>query len=391
MRVAVIGGRLQGVEATYLAHKAGWEVILVDKDPFPPARGLCDAFIQVDVAEGNEFIRELREVQLIIPALEDEGVLSALSRWATMEALSLAFDPGAYAVSSSKIRSDQLFADIGIPVPLPWPKASFPLIVKPSDASGSKDVRRIDSAEAFQYWSISSKERKDWVIQEFLEGPSFSIEVLGFGQGYQTLQVTDLEMDSDYDCKRVRAPSILSEDKIGQFEELTLTISRALNVRGIMDVEVILHDGKLKVLEIDARLPSQTPTAVYLSSGINMVEMLGTVFWKGQRPVVPPVSSQRGVVYEHLKVSPGRMEIGGEHMMASAGPLHLVPGFFGSDEAITNYALGASEWVATVIHAGKTFEEAWDKRCRTIEKIREHFSLLEYLDPSPSIPSIRSK
>ena len=26
MRIAVIGGKLQGVEATFLAHKAGWEV-----------------------------------------------------------------------------------------------------------------------------------------------------------------------------------------------------------------------------------------------------------------------------------------------------------------------------------------------------------------------------
>ena len=49
MQVCIIGGKLQGVEATYLAHKAGWEVLLVDKNPSPPAKGLCDRFYQVDV------------------------------------------------------------------------------------------------------------------------------------------------------------------------------------------------------------------------------------------------------------------------------------------------------------------------------------------------------
>jgi heterodisulfide reductase subunit A-like polyferredoxin len=37
MLVAVVGGNLQGVEATYLARKAGWEVILIDKNSNAPA------------------------------------------------------------------------------------------------------------------------------------------------------------------------------------------------------------------------------------------------------------------------------------------------------------------------------------------------------------------
>ena len=31
MKAVVIGGKLQGVEAAYLAKKAGWEVVLIDK------------------------------------------------------------------------------------------------------------------------------------------------------------------------------------------------------------------------------------------------------------------------------------------------------------------------------------------------------------------------
>ena len=51
MRVAIVGGKLQGVEAVYLAKKAGWEVVLVDKKSEVPAAELCDEFYSLDVTK----------------------------------------------------------------------------------------------------------------------------------------------------------------------------------------------------------------------------------------------------------------------------------------------------------------------------------------------------
>ena len=51
MIVAIAGGNLQGVEAVYLAKKAGWYTIVLDKQPHPPASGLCDQFIQIDLVD----------------------------------------------------------------------------------------------------------------------------------------------------------------------------------------------------------------------------------------------------------------------------------------------------------------------------------------------------
>ena len=53
MRVAIVGGKLQGVEAAYLAKKAGWEVVLVDRKSWVPAAGLCDSFYSLDVTKGG--------------------------------------------------------------------------------------------------------------------------------------------------------------------------------------------------------------------------------------------------------------------------------------------------------------------------------------------------
>ena len=49
MRLLVVGGRLQGTEALYLAAKAGYETILVDRSSAPPAAGLADRHVVADV------------------------------------------------------------------------------------------------------------------------------------------------------------------------------------------------------------------------------------------------------------------------------------------------------------------------------------------------------
>ncbi|MCP4451790.1 MAG: 3-methylornithine--L-lysine ligase PylC, partial [Planctomycetes bacterium] len=49
MLSAIIGGNLQGVEATYLAKKAGWEVLLIDKNAQAPASLMCDRFVPLKI------------------------------------------------------------------------------------------------------------------------------------------------------------------------------------------------------------------------------------------------------------------------------------------------------------------------------------------------------
>ena len=87
------------------------------------------------------------------------------------------------------------------------------------------------------------------------------------------------------------------------FEDVGRKIARGLNLRGIMDVEAIVSHGAPKVLEIDARMPSQTPSAVYQSSGLNMVQMVTHIFPSG--PDGPSGSRPRRwyPTYEHLILS----------------------------------------------------------------------------------------
>jgi pyrrolysine biosynthesis protein PylC len=224
-----------------------------------------------------------------------------------------------------------------------------------------------------------------WVIQEFVPGPSYSLEVIGSPGNYQALTVTDLFMDAQFDCKRVTVPTELSSAFVKQFEKISLLTAERLGLTGIMDVEVIEHEGNLKVLEIDARLPSQTPAAVFWSTGINMVALLGQHYLKGKIKTKPDMDPPRFVIYEHLRVSKEIIEVAGEHIMSQAGPLICYQDFFGADEAITNYHSDRKSWTATMIYAGKDIDAVQQKRETTLKNIRQKYKSAIIRDTVPAV------
>ena len=381
MLAAVVGGNLQGTEAVYLSKKAGWEVLLIDKKPVAPASGLCDRFIQLDVTSEKKLRNTIKGVELVIPALENEAALISLDHSTKAESIPFAFDLEAYSISSSKLRSDRLFARNKVPIPQPWPNCGFPVVAKPDVGSGSHGVMVFREEACLQKYVEGL--RADIVLQEFIRGPSYSIEVLGVPGQYTPLQTTGLEMDENYDCKRVLAPTDLSDSHTLELERIADTLAHAIRLKGLMDVEVILHEDELKVLEIDARLPSQTPTAVFWSTGLNMVRMLGDLFVSGSRSQLKDPIHSKGVIYEHIQVSPNMLKFAGEGIMSRGAPLRIRSDFFGADEAITNYAPNYDEWVATLIVCEKDHDAAKEKRNCVIADIQRHFNIEMFQDLSP--------
>ena len=382
MKVAVVGGKLQGVEAAYLAQQAGCQVLLIDRDPHVPARGLVQSFIQADVTKDTSDISVmLRDMDLIIPALESHDALKCLKDLADQKKYPLAFDDSAYATTSSKHKSDVLFKERGLPAPQPYPECGFPIIMKPSELSGSQGIRKLHNRrELAEFNQEKHPLSGDWIIQEFLEGPSYSLEVVGVNGNYRSLQPTIIEVDKIFDCKRVIAPAGLCKVLKNRFDEIAITVAEDIKLKGIMDIEVILHKNELKVLEIDARLPSQTPSVVLKSTGINMLELLYDIFNRGNIPVIPPIVNEKPVIYEHIRVSPDALEVSGEHIISEARPLHYQMDFFGADEALTDFDRDHRDWTATLILSGKTKEEVAQKQRRVLETIRGTFGLRECAD-----------
>lgn len=381
MKAAIIGGKLQGIEAAYLAEKAGWDIAVIDRIPNPPASGLCHRFLHAEITTQTNLKKLLQPFDLVIPALENVQALKCLQKYAQHHQTPILFDFDAYAITSSKIESDKRLASIHIPTPISYPDCEFPVIVKPSKGSGSKGVRVIQDLE--QLNSHLATTSRQQVIQKVVHGPSYSQEIIGTPGNYMPLQITELEMDPVFDCKRVIAPAGLSHKIIANFEKISTIIAEALALRGLMDIEVILENDVLRVLEIDARLPSQTPITVHASTGVNMLQLLAKPHLLSRGQAVDPTLSQQGVIYEHIQVSGSELTVTGEHAMALEGPLRLKNNFYGADKAITNQSENRTNWVATLIISAENRTMAWEKRETVIADIMRFFSLTTYRDPTP--------
>jgi len=369
-KVVIIGGKLQGLEAVYLASKAGMETTLIDKSSHVPARRLCTRFVCENILDKSpQLIAELQAADFVLPALEDEAVLTALAELATAYSFKLAFDLSAYRISSSKLLSDQLMLAHRIPAPRYYPNCEAPYVVKPSGESGSAGVRYIENAQEMEAFLRSVPNKEDWVAQEFLTGKAYSIEIAGSPGNYRTYEITELYMDDVFDCMRVTAPCEISQALSTEFSEIAEKLAELVSLSGIMDVEAILSAGELKVLEIDARLPSQTPTAVYHATGINLVQELGDLFCLGDF-TARQEHSKRAVSYEHLRIDKGQITRHGEHIIAGAGPLSLIAGFCGADEALTDYNPGADAFLGTFIITAKDFEELEIRRSRLFAELK---------------------
>lgn len=370
--VAIVGGKLQGVEAAYLAGKANIRSILFDKKKDVPAKNLCDEFICMDILKNREgFLKEIGKADMILPATENYEVLEFLNDLSKEYELNLAFDFDAYRITSSKIMSDNLFHDNNIASPKYFPHCDGPFIVKPSSESGSAGIRLVKNDDELNKIIKESQGRHGLVIQEYLSGKSYSIEIIGVPGNYKTYEITEIIVDESYDCKRVTAPCDITIKLKNQLRDIAVKIAELIELKGIMDVEVIDDDGVLKVLEIDARIPSQTPTVVYHSTGVNLLEELFCLFKFGKLDNHEN-TARRHVSYEHILVEDQDLRMLGEHIMGDCRFLNHLYGFYGSDEVLTDYEEDKECWRCTLINVGGNLSEVDQKRKNSIYKIKNH-------------------
>jgi len=385
MRIAVVGGALQGMEAVYLAKKAGIETLVIDKRNNAPAFSMADEYAIIDpLVQESYAMKTFRNCDAVLPACENIELLYKLDDMLRYSRTPLLFDMDAYLISSSKSASNALMEKIGIPIPRKWQQCGYPVIVKPSSQSGSTGItiayNEKDVAAGVEKVMMMGDEP---LIQEFVSGKSVSLEVIGSNDGaYHSFAVTEVMLSEDYDCKRVRcSPEILNKEKEAEFKRITERMAEVIDLRSLMDVEAIDTVNGLKVLEMDARIPSQTPAAVLAATGINLLEELITSYMGGAgKKARSGVSS-----YEHFVIRYGKMMTCGEKEFANVRGAELIRGLFGADEMITDYESGANVWRCTMINSAASDEELESKRAKCIASIMDECEIYEFTDASPVI------
>lgn len=384
VKLAVVGGALQGMEVTYLAKKAGFETVVMDRDPGAPALSMGDHREIIDpLMDPMTFMDVISDCDAVIPANENMMLLNSLVGLTKAAEVPLLFDIDAYRITTSKIQSNALFSTLGLTMPNQWPHCGFPAVVKPSACSGSKGFRVVKNADemhdALQYVSDIGHEP---VIQKFLSGRNLSLEIIRDGRTSHPYLTTEIMLDDRYDCKGVFcSPNIVTDEAHQRLEDYSVRIAEQLDLCGLMDVEAIMDGDEPYLLEVDARFPSQTPAAVFHASGINLLSELYSIKIKGN----PGNRPRRGYsLYEHFTSVNGLLRSCGEKRFATVHHPEIVPGFYGADEAITDYRQGSKKWSAAVMISGNSEQEVLRRRQDCISQMMDDNDLMIFIDPKPA-------
>lgn len=139
---------------------------------------------------------------------------------------------------------------------------SFPLIVKPTDRSGSRGVTKVHSVEEVNQSILKALEHSingRVIVEEYIESErEFSIECISYGKVHHPIAITDKVTTRAPHFVEIEhhQPAAISEETYRQMFETTKRILDALGiVNGASHTEVyLLSNGDIRVVECAARM-----------------------------------------------------------------------------------------------------------------------------------------
>lgn len=159
-------------------------------------------------------------------------------------------------------------------------KVSFPCIMKPTDSSGSRGVMLLENLEelktAYNYTKSFSRGGAV-IIEEYLNGPEVSVEIVAFNGKVNVLQITDkLTTGAPHFVEMGHSqPSRLPNDDKEKIIDLACRAVKSVGIEnGPAHVEIILTENGPKMVELGARMGGDCITThlVPLSTGIDMIK-----------------------------------------------------------------------------------------------------------------------
>ena len=201
---------------------------------------------------------------------------------------------------------------------------TFPCISKPTDNSGSRGVVLIENAEQLRtavLYSFNQSRKGGVIIEEYMQGPEVSVEVMVLNGVPYVLQVTDkvttgaphfVEMGHSQ-------PSQLPLDTVSAIRDLAAKAVLAVGIQsGPAHVEIISDEQGPRMVELGARMGGDciTTQLVPLSTGVDMVKATIQISL-GMRPDIEP-KMEKGAAIRYFNVPRGQIKsINGADVSAS--------------------------------------------------------------------------
>ena len=197
-------------------------------------------------------------------------------------------------VATNKYEMRRAFREAGVPCPgflkvtEPPPEAAlagmrYPMIVKPTDRSGSRGIYKVEDYEALCRavpLSAASSFEHGAIVEEYIEGEEFSCEGFSFAGEHHLLAFTKKYTSGAphfIETGHVE-PAEIPEEMRAQISRSILLALDALGIEyGASHTEFMLTpDGEARIIEIGARMGGDCigSDLVYLSTGMDFTAMV---------------------------------------------------------------------------------------------------------------------
>ena len=307
-RIMIVGASVLQLPAILKAKEMGLYVGVADYNPQAVGIQYADEFFNASTMDENAVLRAAEE-------FKPDGIMT-LATDMPMRGVSKASDKLhlhsiSYTTSfkaTDKYEMIKAFKAYG--VPSPWyfdvdsyedlkaleGKVTFPCIIKPTDNAGSHGVAKVYDFEellANYEYSHSCSRHGKVIVEEYLDGPEVSVEVMVVKGKVNILQITDkITTGAPHFVEMGHTqPSRLPEDTQRQIREVAEAACNSLGLdKGPAHVEMKVTSARGPVMiELGARMGGDNITThlVPLSTGIDMVKATINVAL-GEEPDITP-------------------------------------------------------------------------------------------------------
>jgi len=158
-------------------------------------------------------------------------------------------------------------------------RIGFPLVVRPSYVLGGRAMEIVYDLEALQHYmqhAVTASEEHPVLLDRFLEDAyEFDVDAIADGQDAEICGIMQHIEEAGVhsgDSMAVLPPFLLSRDQHEDIREYTRMLARALNVRGLINIQFAIMFDTLYVIEVNPRA-SRTVPFVSKATGIPIAKL----------------------------------------------------------------------------------------------------------------------
>jgi predicted ATP-grasp superfamily ATP-dependent carboligase len=200
----------------------------------------------------------------------------------------------------------------------------YPIILKPRDGVGSRGIYYIEDEAQINDIDLNG----EFLIEEYLEGPEFSVEAFSFNGIHTIFAITEKKtLPLSFVEEAHKLPAFISKEEQQEIEEY---VKRFLSIIGIQDgpthTEIKMTSKGPRIIETHTRLGGDfIPDLVQLSTGYDLYSI--TLGWYSGLidPIVEPVNSIGGASIRYFVPPIGKLEnvIGADEALSNRGVVRI--------------------------------------------------------------------